>query len=387
MKLCYFVNDASYFALHWLDRARASQQAGYEVHLLVGMSDSGPLQRLREAGIICHTLDLCSTSRSPFNLMRGAWQAAALLRAIQPDLLHCITLKPCLIGAWFARRFRVVLCFPGLGRLFSLNSPQARLVRSFACRWWRAASEQSHCLLTFEHEADRQTLIHMACLDEVKTSVIGVSGVDPAVFAFSPPSSVTPPVVLFAARMIRSKGLDTLIRVCQRLRKDGIPLSLVVAGLPVPGDPDAIEQTELQRWIDAGDIERYVVSHNMPALLSQASIVALPTRYAEGVPRILLEAASCGRPSVAFGQGGCGTILQTGSCGILVPPGDEEAFYQAMGKMLTDAALCAEMGIAGRELVVRHFTSEHASRQMLNCYEMLSSRSRATNITVTGDLS
>ncbi|OAT31286.1 putative glycosyltransferase [Buttiauxella brennerae ATCC 51605] len=384
MKLCYFANDAGYFALHWLERAQAAQLAGYEVHLLAGVSNNASLQRLRDAGIICHSLALRSHARNPFNLLRGAWQAIRVIHSLQPDLIHSITLKPCLIGAWLARRYPSVLCFPGLGRLFTFSSLPARLLRGLACRWWRSATEQSSCILAFEHEGDRQTLLEMARLDKNKTFVIGVSGVDPDLFSFTPPQQVSPPVVLFAARLIKAKGLDTLVRICQRLRNDGIPHSLIVAGLPVPGDPDAIEQAQLQRWLEAGDIDSYGVSDDMPSLLARVSMVVLPTRYAEGVPRILLEAASCGRPSIAFNQGGCSTVLQSGACGTLVPVGDEQAFYEAMCRMLNDSALRSQMGIAGRELVVRSFTSLHASRQMLRCYEMLNANPLATNNIIHG---
>lgn len=371
MKLCYFINNASYFMLHWLDRARSAQQAGYEIHLLGELHNQQQRAMLEKHGIACHPLSLHSASLNPLDLIIASRQALHILRQLQPDLVHCITLKPCLVGVWIARRSPTVLSFPGLGRLFSARHLFLRLFRRIVCKWWHRASRRPRCLLTFEHEKDRQTLCALAHIPFDCTRVTGVSGVDPDVFMFTPPPCNSPPVVLFATRLIRSKGLDILVRVCRQLRHEGTELILQVAGLPADNDPDAVPAEQIQAWTDSGDIVWLGACHDMPRLLASVDLVALPTRYAEGVPRILLEAAACGRPSVAFDRGGCSTVLQNNLSGILVADGDEAAFTDALRSLLINPVHRYRAGIAGRKQVTALFTAAEAAARMLRCYDEL----------------
>ncbi|HDT2108507.1 TPA: glycosyltransferase family 4 protein [Enterobacter roggenkampii] len=371
MKLCYFINSASYFILHWLDRARDAQQSGYQIHLLAEFYDGKQQELLERKGIICHPFPLRGASVSPVHLLLTLFKALRLIRQLQPDLVHCITIKPCLIGIWVARRHNTLLSFPGLGRLFSANHPALRILRRALCYGWRKAALRPHCLLTFEHKGDQQILCNQAQLPVEHTRVTGVSGVNPDEFRFTTSPRNFPPRVLFAARLIHAKGLDVLVRICRQLRQEGTELELLVAGLPVHNDPDAIGAEQIQAWSDAGEIVWLGACEQMPALLASADLVALPTRYAEGVPRILLEAAACGRPSVAFDRGGCRTVLHNNQSGILVPDGDERGFADALRTLLNDPDCRDRAGRKGREQVMSKFTAAEASRRMLNCYNEL----------------
>lgn len=51
-KICYFVNSLWYFELHWLERAKSSVAAGYEVYVLANFSKSSA-ESLLESGIKC----------------------------------------------------------------------------------------------------------------------------------------------------------------------------------------------------------------------------------------------------------------------------------------------------------------------------------------------
>lgn len=381
MKLCFIVNDAAYFSLHWMDRAQAAKKAGYDVHLLCRKGDEFVMRQLHQAGIHWHAISLKGPSLNPFNLIQSGLQISLWLRRLKPDLVHCITLKPCLIVAGLADRWPVVLTFPGLGRLWGNTFPFARPARAITGWWWRRAARKSQSLLVFEHEVDRMTLINRCGISSTRTMVTGCSGVDPDAFPHSAFPRNRVPVVLFAGRLIRSKGLDTLLNICRQLRTEGIDLRLLVAGLATPGDVDGIPVAELVQLHHQGEIEWLGARHDMPALIAQANVIALPSRYAEGVPRILLEAASCGRPSVAFDRGGCRTILPAdNSCGVLIKDGDDIAFADALRQLLLDPACCERKGEAGRQRVLHSLTASHAAVRNLSCYELVLNRSTFSGV-------
>lgn len=64
-KLCYFVNSAWYFELHWLDRACAALHAGYEVYVIARFDDDDLMRRLNEKGLICFDSKIKETSLNP----------------------------------------------------------------------------------------------------------------------------------------------------------------------------------------------------------------------------------------------------------------------------------------------------------------------------------
>jgi glycosyltransferase involved in cell wall biosynthesis len=109
----------------------------------------------------------------------------------------------------------------------------------------------------------------------------------------------------------------------------------------------------------------------MPAVFADSHIVCLPTYYGEGVPKVLIEAAACGRPIVATDTGGCREIVRHGENGLLVPPRDPEALAEALGVLIRDPELRARMGKRGRQIAERDFSVEKVIKETLAVYRGL----------------
>lgn len=88
----------------------------------------------------------------------------------------------------------------------------------------------------------------------------------------------------------------------------------------------------------------------MPAVFAQAHVVCLPS-YREGMPKVLIEAASCGRPLVTTDVPGCREVARHGENGLLVPARDSGALAIALKWLLVDPDLRARLGREGRKLV------------------------------------
>jgi glycosyltransferase involved in cell wall biosynthesis len=204
---------------------------------------------------------------------------------------------------------------------------------------------------------------------ERNSVVICGAGVDPKKFFPSPSreSEKRPLRILFASRLLRSKGLDVFVEVARRLSDRGV-CSFVVAGMIEPFDPDGHSVERLSR---EPAIEFVGEIRDMPNLLRGVDIVCLPTRYGEGIPRILIEAAATGIPCIATDLAGCQEIVRHGETGLLVPVGPEEEMIEAVAAAVTayvsDPALVAQHGQAAlaffragefsEESVVSHFMS------------------------------
>jgi glycosyltransferase involved in cell wall biosynthesis len=103
-------------------------------------------------------------------------------------------------------------------------------------------------------------------------------------------------------------------------------------------------------------------------LISSAHIICLPTQYGEGVPRILIEGAACGRPLVATDVPGCREIVIHGESGLLVTPGSENELAAALTTLINEPKTRDAMGKRGRNLVEDQYSSEIVIEKTLTAY-------------------
>ena len=143
---------------------------------------------------------------------------------------------------------------------------------------------------------------------------------------------------------------------------------MVLAGAPDEGNADSVTPSELDAWVNEKVVEWWGHRCDMPEVLARASVVVLPTRYREGLPKVLLEAAAAARPVVASNAPGCREIVRDGVNGYLVPLDDPAALPAAIARILADPDGARRMGAAGRKLVLSHFTTERVIEQTLAVY-------------------
>ena len=116
----------------------------------------------------------------------------------------------------------------------------------------------------------------------------------------------------------------------------------------------------------------------------RAAIAVLPSSYGEGVPKALLEAASCARPIVASDMPGCREVVRAGETGLLVPPHDVAALAEAIAALAGDPALRRAMGQAGRALIAAEF-AEASVIAARTPFTVLRSNNRTPNAGGRGD--
>jgi glycosyltransferase involved in cell wall biosynthesis len=142
----------------------------------------------------------------------------------------------------------------------------------------------------------------------------------------------------------------------------------VLVGEPDPENSESVPSAKLESWHENGVVEWLGKKDDMLAVFSRADMVCLPTTYGEGVPKVLIEAASCGLPIVATDVRGCREIVHHGENGFLVPPGDIEALFDAIKSLLDDSELRSRMGARGRELAISDFSIEQVTEKTLKLY-------------------
>ncbi|HCL5073594.1 TPA: glycosyltransferase family 4 protein [Salmonella enterica] len=370
-RLCYFVNSDWYFNLHWTERAIAARDAGYEIHVISHFIGDEIIRKFKMLGFICHNVSLVAQSFNAFVFFRAFLNARKIIKEINPDLLHCITLKPCLIGGVIARRSNspVVISFVGLGRIFLYNTMLMRTLRALTVLAYKYIAGNKRGVFIFEHDRDRRKISHLVGIDYHKTIVIEGAGINPDIYKFSKEKKYEIPIVLFASRMLWSKGLGDLIEAKKILRQKNIHFTLNVAGILDDGDKDAIPLELIHHWHNEGLINWLGRSSNVYELIQKSNIVALPSVYPEGVPRLLLEASSVGRACIAYDTGGCDSLIIHNYNGLIVKSNSAQELAVELEYLLKNPQIRLEMGVNGRKRVKELFSSILVINKTLQIYK------------------
>ena len=132
-----------------------------------------------------------------------------------------------------------------------------------------------------------------------------------------------------------------------------------------PENPSSLTDEDIKN-LEASDLVEYL-GHvdDMVGLLSTVDIVVLPS-YAEGTPRILIEAAAMELPIVATDIAGCRGLVANGVSGFLVPVRSVEPLADALERLSSDVGLRQGMGRAGRQIVLAEFDEAQVNTKTIN---------------------
>ena len=100
-------------------------------------------------------------------------------------------------------------------------------------------------------------------------------------------------------------------------------------------------------------------------------IVCQPSKYGEGVPKVLLEAAAAGRPVVATDTAGCREVVEDGVEGLLVPAGNSGALAEALLRLIEASGVRHTMGQAARSRAEANFSIGLTVQSTIDVYGRL----------------
>ncbi|MGL5665031.1 MAG: glycosyltransferase family 4 protein [Shewanella sp.] len=369
--IVYVINVDWYFNLHWLDRAEYFKSLGYTIHIISNFDDAIIKNNLIDKGYTCHHLAIERKSVNLFKEAAGFSRLKKLLFTINPDLIHCVTIKPNIYSGLLNRLFfnkPIIYSITGLGVVFSSSRVKFILLKHLIIRLYRFISTgRSH--FVFENSEDCLLFKKVGILNNDNGSVIKGAGID--LLRFKPSVPPLNGTILFAARLLEDKGLRCLIEAQRLLRGKGCQFSLNVAGIIDRDVSSAIPIEQIELWSQNGEINWLGNVKDMPNLILQNDVVCLPTTYGEGVPRILIEAASCQRPIVTTDVAGCREIVSHDVNGYLVAPNNAILLARFLQELLENKNKLIEFGINGRKKVEKEFSQEIVFEQTLYLYQHL----------------
>ena len=366
-RILYLVTTDAYFLSHRLPMALAAKKAGFDV--LVAAKDTGFGTTIQSHGLTFIPLHkLKRTGQNPLQDLSALRELVAIYKKYRPDVVHHVALKPVLYGslaAFFARVPKTVNALTGLGYLFISKKWSVRLIRSMVMIFFRWLFNRPNSVLILQNRDD-YAKFH-AFVPKDKLALIRGSGVDTKTFvpAQTKPKN-TPLKVALVARMLWDKGVGESIDAVRLLREQGAPIDLILCGDPDPENPRSIDEKALKGWQAEGLCQWIGHQKDVVALYHDVDIALLPS-YREGLPKSLLEAASCGLPIVTSDVPGCREVVEEGKNGFLMPL-DSKAIAGALEKLTNDPKLRTTMGAYSRTLAVDHFSVEKICTETVDVY-------------------
>ena len=353
-KLLLFVNVDWFFISHRLPVAVEAINQGFEVHIATTITNHSNL--LKQNGLIVHHINL-HRSRIGISILRELWNFFSIVKSVNPDIVHLVTSKPVLLGGVVARLAgvpAVVSSISGLGFIFSNQSLSSVIRRKVISLLYRLALGHGNQKVIFQNIDDQLKITQITKILPDNSILIHGSGVDLSLYSMKPFNTGVP-IILLATRLLESKGVKEFVRVGE--------VDLL--------NPESIQQQELDQWDRDGIIEVWGYRKNMHNILPLASIVVLPSYYGEGLPKILIEAAACGRAVITTNHPGCRDAIENNVTGLLIPIRDANAIAEAVSSLLDNPIYCKEMGYAGRKLAERKYSIEKVCEAHMRIYQDL----------------
>jgi glycosyltransferase involved in cell wall biosynthesis len=182
-------------------------------------------------------------------------------------------------------------------------------------------------------------------------------------------------VVIWTGRLLRAKGLETLLRAFARLASADPRVLLVLVG---SGEGQALSvEAELRARAEQPPLLGRVVFtgavDDVAPWLRAADAFAFPSEF-EALGLSLLEAAACGLGCVASRTGGIVDVVEDGANGLLSTPGDADALASAIERLLSDATLRADLGAAARRTVLARFDEADSVERYRTLFAELAGR-------------
>ena len=325
---------------------RAMRERGFELTVLTSPGDLDLPATDSFEGIPLHRVrfEAALSSGDPAQIASVRRRITALRRELGPHLVHLHLTDPSVFFHLITRHERPCPTLLSLRVMLEgdLDRNESVLSKALSAAEWITAN--SAAVLTALHAqrpdtAGRSSVTHCA---------LDAPGLSPSPLEFAPPT------LLLLGRLVRDKGFDLAVRALADVIRHHPATRMIIAG-------DGPARPELESLIaELGLVERvkfrgWVEPESVPALINEATLVIMPSRWQEALGLVALQAAQQARPVVAARVGGLPEVVADGESGILFERENHAELARAIVRLLDDPSLATRLGETGRRLAGERF--------------------------------
>jgi glycosyltransferase involved in cell wall biosynthesis len=372
-KILFIVNSAKFFITHRLHLALAAKKEGFDVHIAAPI-DKKSKKYLLDFGFRLHEIYLEQYSLNIVKEIKCICSINILIANIKPELLHLITIKPIFYGSIFSSLLKVpcvIISFTGLGHLHIALDFKTRMIRKIIYFFFKFIFNRSKLCVIFQNSDDQFFFVKNKIIKKDQSCLIKGSGVDLKKFRFNQKEPQGIITVMMASRMLWMKGLSDFIEAAKKLKARDLNVRFVLVGKPELNVLYGANLKTLIKLNKSGIVEWWGFKENMDKIIQQSHIFCLPTKYGEGVPKVLIEAAACGKPLVGSNTSGCREIIFDGLNGFLSEPGNIDSLSSSLERLILSRKLRLNMGLKSRIIAESEFSISEVTNKTITQYKKL----------------
>ena len=306
--------------------------------------------------------------------LKSLFSMIRVFRNEKPIMVHSMTPKAgliCMMAAWFTRVPVRVHTFTGL--VFPTSTGLKRKI--LMATDWLTCACATHIIP--EGEGVKRDLLNND-ITKKPLKVLGfgnVKGVDMEYYSRRPEVLTKAKEIkkdvftfLFVGRIVGDKGINELCEAFDKL--SGLThVRLILVG-PYEDNLDPISEKS-RNIIDNNTSIECVGPKRGDELLAYyaASDCFVFPSYREGFPNTVLEAGAMGLPSIVTDINGSREIIIDGKNGIMIPPHDTNALFDAMLQMMKDKATLERMIQNAREMIASRYEKKYVRKCLYDFYD------------------
>lgn len=372
-KLLFIVNVDWFFVSHRLPIAQEALEQGYDVTIACHFTEHE--QELVDMGFNVVELPFTRSGGSISNELKTLKAIRELIDQEQPSVIHAVTIKPVLYSGLILKTIKLkipfVVAISGLGYVFTANTFRAKLTKFIASMVYKVALAHKSKTVIFQNRSDEKILTDVAKLKANDKILIKGSGADLSVYNHITEINRPHIKIAMACRLLREKGVYQYIEAAKIVKAQFPNTQFLLIGTPDLENPNTVKQSEIDKWVKEGVIDYLGHRNDIPAIFSDANIVTLPSFYGEGVPKVLIEAAACGRAIVTTTNPGCSDAIINNVTGLAVPPMDARSLADAFIKLINNPNERIKMGIKARAFAEKEFDVKAVVDTHIKIYKAL----------------
>jgi len=328
---------------------------GFTVHVVCNSDHSTP--KLIELGVHFHDFSFLR-GRFGFADLIAAYKVVDLIKKVSPLLVVSFHLKPIFYSSFIANRIPRVNIITGLGRAFpklkSRFHPYTYLLRFALKKSFTIVQNTDH----------RNFLIDKNLLLDSKSICIKGSGVD--VFRFVYPNGKTfdePLKFLMVTRLLKSKGVVDFLSLSDIFSSYNVEFILI--GEVDTSSSDSISIETIDKY---SNVTFLGYQNDILPFLLNSHIFIFPSIYSEGIPRVILEASSCGVVPICYDIPGVRDVITDGVNGFLAPPSDFNSLVSILKSLISNPNTLSSLSLNAVRNVNVNFAKSDIQKQYISTF-------------------
>lgn len=334
---------------------------GYDV--IVTGPNSDNVEKIEELGARFVEIPMNKNGVNPLNDLKYQKALTELFKKEKPDAVLGYTAKPVIYGSIAAKKAKVksvTAMITGLGYAFTQNTKKAKIIRAIMSFLYKRALKKADTVI-FQNPDDMKQFTDLNLVDAQKCELVHGSGVNTERFHPLPfPEKTT---FFMLSRVMNSKGIREYLEAAKFVKEKYPDAQFMLLGA-CEGIQDSIGPEELKKYVDAGIIEHFGETENVPPYYGKCSVYVLPS-YREGTPRTILEAMATARPIITTDAPGCRETVKDGQTGFLVPVKDSKALADKMIWFIENSDKIEEMGRESLNYCLEKFEVKKVNSDMI----------------------